>query len=163
MLNITRTFRQFTPLSLDKARSFSNSEYRRQNHNDYNEQDAPKSKKPIGGFRGGLIGFLLGVTLASGAGYVYLMDDYHAASNLLLSSVEELQLSTNKVRDYAKKIEKVEGDLRSLQTHVTTKDQLSELRKEMKRLYDTLEGKQLELKVRMSNLEKDILILESKH
>ncbi|CAG8487116.1 2065_t:CDS:2, partial [Ambispora leptoticha] len=147
MLNITRTFRQITPLSLDKARSFSASEYRAQTHNNYNGQDTPKSKTPIGGFRGGLIGFLLGFTLASGAGYVYLLDDYHAASNLLLSSVEELQLSTNKVRDYAKKIERVEGDLRSLQNHATTKDQLSELRKE-----DTLDEKQLALKVQISSL-----------
>ena len=44
-----------------------------------------------------LIGFLLGLTVAGGTGYYYLFDDYHAASNLLLSVVEELQKSTNKV------------------------------------------------------------------
>jgi len=40
----------------------------------------------------------VGLTIAGGAGYYYLLDEYHVASNLLLSSVEELQKSTNKVQ-----------------------------------------------------------------
>jgi hypothetical protein len=55
-------------------------------------------RRPIGGFRGGLFGFILGVTLTGAVGYYYLLDEYHAASSLLLNSVEELQASTNRVR-----------------------------------------------------------------
>lgn len=39
----------------------------------------------------------MGLTITGGAGYYYLLEDYHYASNQLLSSVEELQNSTNKV------------------------------------------------------------------
>jgi hypothetical protein len=40
---------------------------------------------------------LIGATAAGGAGYYYLLEEYQTASNLLLSSVEDLQTSTNKV------------------------------------------------------------------
>jgi hypothetical protein len=51
-----------------------------------------------------LIGFLVGLTIAGGAGYHYLLDEYNTASRLLLSSVEELQKSTNKVQRTTNKI-----------------------------------------------------------
>ncbi|RUS24373.1 hypothetical protein BC938DRAFT_473689 [Jimgerdemannia flammicorona] len=74
--------------------------------------EAPQ--KPIGGFRGGLSGFLIGITIACGTGYYYLIDEYHVASSLLLNSVEELQASTNRVRDYARKIETVDKELKKI-------------------------------------------------
>jgi len=43
---------------------------------------------------------LIGATAAGGAGYYYLLEEYQTASNLLLSSVEDLQASTNKVMFY---------------------------------------------------------------
>lgn len=50
-----------------------------------------------GGFRGGIAGFALGFGAASAYGYYYLLQEYHAASNLILTSVEEMQSSTQKV------------------------------------------------------------------
>lgn len=47
--------------------------------------------------RNSILGFLIGATAAGGAGYYYLLEEYQTASNLLLSSVEDLQASTNKV------------------------------------------------------------------
>lgn len=44
-----------------------------------------------------ILGFLIGATVAGGAGYYYLLEEYQTASNLLLGSVEDLQTSTNKV------------------------------------------------------------------
>ncbi|CAG8711160.1 11381_t:CDS:2, partial [Funneliformis mosseae] len=93
------------------------------------------TRKPIGGFRGGLIGFLVGLTIAGGAGYYYLLDEYHVASNILLSSVEELQKSTNKVRDYTQKIDRIESELKALQNNAATTDQIKELRAENRKLY----------------------------
>ncbi|EXX51632.1 hypothetical protein RirG_260080 [Rhizophagus irregularis DAOM 197198w] len=85
------------------------------------------TRKPIGG--------VLGLTIAGGAGYHYLLDEYNTASKLLLSSVEELQKSTNKVRDYTRKIERVELELKALQMSAATIDQIKELRGEVRQLY----------------------------
>ncbi|OZJ04333.1 hypothetical protein BZG36_02376 [Bifiguratus adelaidae] len=113
-------------------------------------------RRPIGGFRGGLFGFILGVTLTGAVGYYYLLDEYHAASSLLLNSVEELQASTNRVRDYAKKIEGVEKQLQKLRDQTVTKDQLADLRTEAKKLYDSLNIEHLELKTHVWGLEQDV-------
>ncbi|KAF8938247.1 hypothetical protein BGZ58_001303 [Dissophora ornata] len=113
-------------------------------------------KRPVGGFRGGILGFLLGATVAGGAGYYYLLEEYQTASNLLLSSVEDLQSSTNKVRDYAKKIESVEAELKALRTKAATVEQLSELKGEVKKVYDALNIEHLELKSHVWGLEMDL-------
>jgi hypothetical protein len=81
----------------------------------------PAQKKPIGGFRGGsvyqiflmemcddlcmltgeihrIVGFLFGFSLASSFAAYHLLDEYKQASAALQASVEELQISTEKVR-----------------------------------------------------------------
>ncbi|KAG0280559.1 hypothetical protein BGZ96_001520 [Linnemannia gamsii] len=113
-------------------------------------------KRPVGGFRGGILGFLIGATAAGGAGYYYLLEEYQTASNLLLSSVEDLQASTNKVRDYAKKIESVEAELKALKAKTATVEQLTELKSEVKKVYDGLNIEHLELKSHVWGLEMDL-------
>ncbi|RUP47051.1 hypothetical protein BC936DRAFT_146188 [Jimgerdemannia flammicorona] len=103
-----------------------------------------------------LIGFLIGITIAGGTGYYYLIDEYHVASSLLLNSVEELQSSTNRVRDYARKIETVDKELRKLRESAATVEQLEELRSEMKKLYDGLHIQHLELKTHVWGIEQDV-------
>ncbi|KAG0280257.1 hypothetical protein BGZ95_010777 [Linnemannia exigua] len=123
------------------------------------EQSAPvvvNYKRPVGGFRGGILGFLIGATAAGGAGYYYLLEEYQTASNLLLSSVEDLQASTNKVRDYAKKIESVEAELKALRSKTATVEQLTELKSEVKKVYDGLNIEHLELKSHVWGLEMDL-------
>ncbi|KAF9182593.1 hypothetical protein BGZ51_003648 [Haplosporangium sp. Z 767] len=122
------------------------------------EQTAPvvTYKRPIGGFRGGILGFLIGATAAGGAGYYYLLEEYQTASNLLLNSVEDLQTSTNKVRDYAKKIESVEAELKALRAKAATVEQLGELKTEVKKVYDGLNIEHLELKSHVWGLEMDL-------
>ncbi|KAF0363032.1 ER to Golgi transport-related protein [Gigaspora margarita] len=107
-------------------------------------------------FESSLVGFLIGLSIAGGSGYYYLLDEYHTASNLLLSSVEELQKSTSKVHDYAQKIERVEDELKALQESAATTDQVKELRSEVRKLYDGLDQQNLELKAVVWNLEQDI-------
>lgn len=101
----------------------------------------------------------MGVTLAGGAGYYYLLEEYSNASNSLLSSVEELQASTEKVsffnanfcglnvikvistvsspqvREYARKIEAVDRDVAKLKDTTATAQQLNDLKAEFRRLY----------------------------
>ncbi|KAG9004947.1 hypothetical protein FRB94_001985 [Tulasnella sp. JGI-2019a] len=56
-----------------------------------------RPKKPIGGFRGGIFGFLLGFSVASAYASYRLLEEYKIASALLQASVEDLQASTDKV------------------------------------------------------------------
>ncbi|CAG8750325.1 9915_t:CDS:2, partial [Acaulospora morrowiae] len=92
------------------------------------------------------------LTVAGGSGYYYLLDEYHTASNLLLSSVEELQKTTAKVRDYTQKIERVESELKALERSAATTEQIKELRAETRKLYDGLNLQQLELKTIVRNI-----------
>ncbi|KAG2353565.1 hypothetical protein BDR07DRAFT_1367001, partial [Suillus spraguei] len=54
-------------------------------------------KRPVGGFRGGIIGFLFGFFLASTCAAYHLLDEYKIAPAALQASVEELQASTENV------------------------------------------------------------------
>ncbi|KAF8423716.1 hypothetical protein L210DRAFT_2135808 [Boletus edulis BED1] len=95
-------------------------------------------KKPIGGFRGGIIGFLFGFSLASAYAAYHLLDEYKTASAALQASVDELQASTAKVTAHVRRIEGVEKDLKTLSQHSASKDDLSRVRAEVKKLYDGL-------------------------
>ncbi|KAL0073869.1 hypothetical protein J3Q64DRAFT_1727073 [Phycomyces blakesleeanus] len=113
-------------------------------------------KETKGGFSSGLTGFLVGVSITGAIGYYYLLEEYTAASNSLLKSVEQLETTTKKVRDYAHKIESVEKDVNRLKETVATVQQLSELKSEIRRVYDTLNIDHLELKTHVWGLEQDL-------
>ncbi|ORY91240.1 hypothetical protein BCR43DRAFT_100969 [Syncephalastrum racemosum] len=113
-------------------------------------------KKKVGAVRGGLLGFLSGVTLAGGVGYYYLLEEYNSASASLLNSVQELQSSTEKVREYARKIEAVDKDVSKLKDSTASAQQLNELKTEFRKLYDTLNYEHLELKAHVWGLEQDM-------
>ncbi|CAO3663432.1 unnamed protein product [Umbelopsis vinacea] len=115
-----------------------------------------ETPKAVGAVRGGLLGFLLGVTISGGVGYYYLLEEYNSASATLLNSVQDLQASTEKVRDYARKIEAIDRDLAKLKETTATSQQLADLRNEMKKLYDGLNIEHLELKTHVWGLEQDI-------
>ncbi|KAG2191958.1 hypothetical protein INT46_005611 [Mucor plumbeus] len=116
------------------------------------EATAPR----VSATRGGVIGFLLGVTAAGSAGYYYLLGEYNNASAALLLSVQELQASTDKVKDYAKRIETVDRDVAKLKETTATKKQLADLKVDFRKLYDTLNIEHLELKTHVWGLEKDL-------
>ncbi|RKP22929.1 hypothetical protein SYNPS1DRAFT_3988, partial [Syncephalis pseudoplumigaleata] len=79
-----------------------------------------------------LLGFFMGATLTGALGWYGFLDDYMYASRTLLESVEDLEASTRKVRDYARKIEKVESTLRRLEDQAITQTTLEEMRKELR-------------------------------
>lgn len=115
-----------------------------------------KVKRSIGGFRGGITGFLLGVAISGGLGYTYLLQEYQNASSLLLNSVEELQTSTSRITGYVKRIEDVESSLRKIQQASATQSDHSSLRKEMHKVYSGLNVEQLDLKSKIVELENDL-------
>ena len=51
----------------------------------------------VGAFRGGLVGFMMGLSASSALCYVYLLEEYQSSTNSLLSSIEDLQKTTIKV------------------------------------------------------------------
>ncbi|KAJ2803147.1 hypothetical protein H4R21_002142 [Coemansia helicoidea] len=119
-------------------------------------QSEIRKRRPLGGFRGGVVGFLLGVTSAGAFGFVYLIEEYHKATGLVLSSVEELEKSSSKVREYVKKIEAVEADLSRLRANSATMQQLAQTKADWRKQNDSLARDLLELKAQLWELEQDV-------
>ncbi|KAJ1892740.1 hypothetical protein GGF37_005395 [Kickxella alabastrina] len=117
---------------------------------------APKKKRAIGGFRGGVVGFLLGVTTAGAFGFVYLIEEYQKATGLVLSSVEELEQSSAKVKQYVKKIEAVERELQKLRETGATTQQVAQLKADWRKQNDVLARDHLELKAHVWEIEQDV-------
>lgn len=115
-----------------------------------------KVKRSIGGLRGGITGFLLGVAVSGSLGYSYLLTEYQNASALLLNSVEELQSSTSRITGYVRRIEEVEANLGKIQKSSATQQDHSSLRKEMHKVYNGLNVEQLDLKSKITDLENNL-------
>ncbi|KAF5369281.1 hypothetical protein D9758_002525 [Tetrapyrgos nigripes] len=113
---------------------------------------APAPKKPVGGFRGGIVGFLFGFSLASSFAAYQLLDEYKLASAALQASVEELKLSTEKVTSQVRRIEAVEKDLKALSESSALKEDITRLRAEVKKLYDGLHVEFLDLRTHVWGL-----------
>ncbi|KAJ3000451.1 hypothetical protein HDV02_005316 [Globomyces sp. JEL0801] len=110
----------------------------------------------VGAFRGGLVGFLLGITTAGAAAYVYLLDEYQQSSYTLLSGVEDLQKTTSKLRDHTLKIDKVEGDMKKLANQAATKQDLHNLRNELLKNIDNVVLEGLETKTQLWDLKNSV-------
>ncbi|TFL02397.1 hypothetical protein BDV98DRAFT_546807 [Pterulicium gracile] len=119
-------------------------------------------KRPIGGFRGGIVGFLFGFSLASSFAAYQLLDEYKQASAALQSSVEELRVSTESVSEHVRRIEAVEKDLKALAGSSATKEDVSRIRAEMKKLYDGLHVEFLDLRSHVWGIQQDVHALSKK-
>ncbi|KAH7915837.1 hypothetical protein BJ138DRAFT_1132411 [Hygrophoropsis aurantiaca] len=119
-------------------------------------------KRPVGGFRGGIIGFLFGFSLASAFAAYHLLDEYKRASAALQASVEELQASTEKVSAHVRRIEAVEKDLKALSQNSAGKEDLSRVRAELKKLYDGLHIEFLDLRSHVWGIQQDLHAIAKK-
>ncbi|KAF2176889.1 hypothetical protein K469DRAFT_605561 [Zopfia rhizophila CBS 207.26] len=73
-------------------------------------QDVAPVKKPVGAFRGGLFGFLLGATSAGAGMYYYVVDEYRVSNELLTEDIYALQSAVQRIEAYVKALEeKVEA------------------------------------------------------
>ncbi|EJT98707.1 hypothetical protein DACRYDRAFT_101755 [Dacryopinax primogenitus] len=124
--------------------------------------EAVKVRRPVGGFRGGIFGFLLGFSLASGYASYQLLDEYKNASAQLQASVEELHRSTAKVSQHIRRIEEVERDLKALSGTSVSKDDLSRVREEAKKIYDGLRIEFLDLRTHVWGMQQDLHALAKK-
>ncbi|KAJ9157744.1 hypothetical protein NKR23_g640 [Pleurostoma richardsiae] len=69
------------------------------------------ARKPMGAFRGGLFGFLLGSTLAGGGVYYYVLQEYKSANELLTEDIYALQAATQKMSNYLTTLEEKIDDV----------------------------------------------------
>ncbi|GMK58457.1 hypothetical protein CspeluHIS016_0504890 [Cutaneotrichosporon spelunceum] len=113
-------------------------------------------QKPVGGFRGGIFGFLLGFSAATALGVYYLQQDNKIANGLLMASVDELQGSTAKITSHLDRLQSVEKDLAALKAAVPQKDDVAKVRGEMKKLYDGLHLELLDLRAHVWGVEQDV-------
>ncbi|KZT73934.1 hypothetical protein DAEQUDRAFT_361386 [Daedalea quercina L-15889] len=112
---------------------------------------------------GEVVGFLFGFSLASSLAAYHLLEEYKLASAALQASVEELQLSTQKVSAHVRRIEAVEKELKALSDTASSKEDLSRLRAEMKKLYDGLHVEFLDLRSHVWGIQQDVHALSKKN
>ncbi|KAF2252465.1 hypothetical protein BU26DRAFT_517082 [Trematosphaeria pertusa] len=94
-----RTATRSVPRLHAPARGFQTSSVLRQ------EAGAAPIKKPIGAFRGGLFGFLLGATTAGAGMYYYVVDEYRVSNELLQEDIYALQAAVQRIEGYVKTLE----------------------------------------------------------
>ncbi|KAK7203456.1 hypothetical protein BZA70DRAFT_291049 [Myxozyma melibiosi] len=66
---------------------------------------AARARKPVGGFRGAILGFFMGTTVTGLVGYFYVLDVYRDSNSLLLEDLVELQRHVSKVETHMKTLE----------------------------------------------------------
>ncbi|KAL1303295.1 hypothetical protein AAFC00_006701 [Neodothiora populina] len=62
-------------------------------------------RKPVGAFRGGLLGFLTGSTLAGTVLYYYVIDEYKVSNQLLTEDIYALQSAVHRIEGYVHTLE----------------------------------------------------------
>jgi len=63
------------------------------------------AKKPVGAFRGGLTGFLLGSVLSGAGMYYYVLNEYRVSNELLTEDIFGLQATVQRIEGYLKVLE----------------------------------------------------------
>lgn len=76
--------------------------------------------------------------------------------------MEELQASTEKVSAHVRRIEAVEKDLKALAQSSASKDDLSRVRAELKKVYDGLHIEFLDLRSHVWGMQQDLHSLAKK-
>jgi hypothetical protein len=111
-------------------------------------------KRPIGPFRGSVLGFLGGVCAVSAFGFYTLFDkvifgqfpisgrradgsfsQYTTASALLLQSVEDLKRSSLELQNYTERLEKVEERCKRLEARSATREEAARIERDTRALY----------------------------
>ncbi|KAJ1331243.1 hypothetical protein MN608_04702 [Microdochium nivale] len=63
------------------------------------------ARKPVGAFRGGLLGFLLGSTAAGAGVYGYVLREYKSSNDLLTEDIYALQTACQRLNQYVATLE----------------------------------------------------------
>ncbi|GAM34087.1 hypothetical protein TCE0_015f01444 [Talaromyces pinophilus] len=71
---------------------------------DISSSALPK-QRPVGAFRGGLFGFLLGSVAAGVSVYYYILKEYRVSNELLTEDIYSLQNASQKLNKYITELE----------------------------------------------------------
>lgn len=112
-------------------------------------------KRPIGPFRGSVLGFLGGVCAVSAFGFYTLFDKYTTASALLLKSVDEMKESSVELQTYAKRLEAVEARCKKLEAAAASREEVKRVESDAKALYNEANLSIVDLKRTVWGLEED--------
>ncbi|KAL1993505.1 hypothetical protein VTN49DRAFT_3454 [Thermomyces lanuginosus] len=63
------------------------------------------ARKPVGAFRGGVFGFLLGSVTAGVAVWYYILKEYRVANEMLTDDIFALQAASQKLNGYIHELE----------------------------------------------------------
>ncbi|CAD6586454.1 MAG: hypothetical protein TREMPRED_004431 [Tremellales sp. Tagirdzhanova-0007] len=113
-------------------------------------------RRPSGGFRGGILGFLFGFSTASVLAIYYLQQENKLSSGLLLASVQEWQDGTGKITSHIDRLQSLEKDLAALKSASAGKEEVGKVRGEMKKVYDGLHLEFLDLRAHVWGVEQDL-------
>ncbi|KAJ4404015.1 hypothetical protein N0V91_006124 [Didymella pomorum] len=69
-------------------------------------------RRPVGAFRGGLFGFLLGTATAGAGMYYYVIDEYRVSNQLLTEDIYALQSAVQRIEGYVRTLEEKVGEKR---------------------------------------------------
>ncbi|QKX58891.1 uncharacterized protein TRUGW13939_06019 [Talaromyces rugulosus] len=67
--------------------------------------NALPARKPVGAFRGGLFGFLLGTVTAGASVYYYVLKEYRVSNEMLTDDIYSLQNASQKLNKYITELE----------------------------------------------------------
>ncbi|PVV05400.1 hypothetical protein BB560_000075 [Smittium megazygosporum] len=107
------------------------------------------AKRKVGGFRGGVFGFLLGSTLASAYGYFYLLDVYERSNAMVLSSISELEALSVNIRLQLETISVLEARLEKFESNYAKSKDLEQLSASTRSQIDNVNRSFLDLKARI--------------
>lgn len=62
-------------------------------------------RRPVGAFRGGVFGFLLGSTAAGALVYYYILDEYKIANQMLTEDIYALQAAVQRIHLHVQGLE----------------------------------------------------------
>ncbi|KAI9243896.1 hypothetical protein BDA99DRAFT_529638 [Phascolomyces articulosus] len=113
-----------------------------------------KPKRRIGSVRGGILGFLVGVGAALAiSDSFHFHDEYVKSTRQLAASVDELRSSTEKVREYADTVERLDRDFSQVRAQAVSAKDLEQLKRDIYKLHDTMSHDHVELKARVWKME----------
>jgi len=115
-----------------------------------------KLNRPAGAWRGGLVGFLLGLSITGLFCSKYVIQEYQRASKLLVSSIEELENCAQKLGNTVRRVDQIEQEVKQLKGAVGSKEDFSRLSLEMKQTYEDNSVDLLEQKAHLLCLTKDV-------
>ncbi|KAK9767618.1 hypothetical protein K7432_002460 [Basidiobolus ranarum] len=113
-------------------------------------------KKKMGSIGGGILGFIIGGSTAGALSYYCLLEEYQNASTKILRAVDELKASTDQVKEYAQKIEVVDGELNDFKNNLVSKEKVEKTRRELRKLHDSANIEHLELKTHIWAVEQEV-------